>query len=205
MAKSNYHHGDLADALVEATVSLLQTKNVAELSLREVARVAGVSHSAPAHHFKDKLGLLTAVAAEGHKLLTKTLIEKTTACEQVAQSRYVASGEAYIRFAIAQPAHFEIMFRPELINVNDVSYQRHSNEARDILATCVRDVLNDDSKELQWAEFMVISSWSQVHGFAVLWLSGNFGDQKDELLFERLLNGLLYKTGLAYGVEHSDD
>ena len=192
MTKSNYHHGDLADALINATVSLLQTKSVAALSLREIARVAGVSHSAPAHHFKDKAGLLTAVAVEGHKLLTKTLTDKTMHHDHDAAEKYRAAGEAYIRFAIAQPAHFEIMFRPELINTDDPDYQLHGKKARDILAACVKDVLSVEALESDLVEAMLISSWSKVHGFAILWLAGNFGDPDNMTSLEHLLKDLLY-------------
>jgi AcrR family transcriptional regulator len=201
MIKSNYHHGDLADALISATVSLLKTKGVAALSLREVARVAGVSHSAPAHHFKDKAGLLTAVAIEGHRLLTKALLDKTMVENQNAAARYRAAGEAYIQFAIAQPAHFEIMFRLELLNKEDVVFQQTAQKARDILALSIREVLDKDALNSDVVESMVISSWSQVHGFAVLWLAGNFGDPGDKVLFEHLLNDLLNSVKFAQSLE----
>jgi AcrR family transcriptional regulator len=197
MTKNNYHHGDLAETLIKATVSLLKTKSVAALSLREVAREAGVSHSAPAHHFKDKAGLLTAVATEGHKLLTKALLDKTTIPNQDATTKYRASGEAYIRFAIAQPAHFEIMFRPELINRSDASYIEHGKVARDILAHCVKEVIKEDGLNAEQAEAMIISSWSQVHGFVILWLAGNFGDPDNMTMLDHLLKGLLYKPRLS--------
>ncbi|MFD2024591.1 TetR/AcrR family transcriptional regulator [Promicromonospora aerolata] len=91
----NYHHGDLRRAMTSAAATAVAERGPAGLSLRELARLAGVSHAAPAHHFGDKAGVLTAVAAEGFRLLTAALAE--------AEDDLLASGLAYVRFAVDHP------------------------------------------------------------------------------------------------------
>ena len=122
--KHKYHHGDLANSLVTATVSLLQTRGVAQLSLREVARAAGVSHGAPAHHFGDKAGLLTAVAIQGYRLLAAQLMESQTLPGRTREQRLLDAGFAYIQFALSQTAYFTVMFQPALTR-GDKAHVQH--------------------------------------------------------------------------------
>ena len=181
--KTKYHHGDLANSLVAATVSLLETRGSAQLSLREVAREAGVSHAAPAHHFGDKSGLLTAVAIEGYQLLRETLVASQTPKGRSPEQRLLDAGYAYIQFALTHTAHFEVMFRPALTNSETAEYLAISQAAKDVLETCIRNFLLQQSPGVQLPEQQiqatVIALWSQVHGFANLWLAGNLGDITD--------------------------
>lgn len=181
--KTKYHHGDLANSLVAATVSLLETRGSAQLSLRQVAREAGVSHAAPAHHFGDKSGLLTAVAIEGYQLLREALLASQTPEGRSPEQRLLDAGYAYIQFALNHTAHFEVMFRPALTNSENPEYIAISLAAKEVLETCIRNFLLQQSPEVQIPEQQiqatVIALWSQVHGFANLWLAGNLGDIKD--------------------------
>ena len=188
--KHKYHHGDLADALVDATLTLLARKGPALLSLREVARVAGVSHGAPAHHFGDKAGLLTAVALQGHQLLAERLSESQVQ-NQSSEARLQAAGEAYIRFAVTKPAHFSIMFQPDLINPDDPAYRAAGAASFRVLESCVRALLSPSHGDDGSINATVVALWSQVHGFASLWLAGNFGDPDDLDLLETLIEDTL--------------
>jgi AcrR family transcriptional regulator len=114
VAKRTYHHGDLRRALLDAAVAAIEESGPAALSLRDLARRAGVSHAAPTHHFGDKAGLLTALAAEGYGLLADEL-----AAEHAASASFLEMGVAYVRFAVAHRAHFEVMFQPELYHADD--------------------------------------------------------------------------------------
>jgi AcrR family transcriptional regulator len=98
----------LRRALLDAALASLAENGPAALSLRALSRRAGVSHAAPAHHFGDKAGLLTAVATEGFLRLGEAL--------QTAHQAggFVEVGVAYVRFAVEQRAYFEVMYRPEL-------------------------------------------------------------------------------------------
>lgn len=104
-----YHHGDLRRALVEAGRGLLEREGIAALSLRAVAREAGVSAAAPYHHFKDRAALLAAIAHEGNVALHAEMREAFDSAE-AGQKRIVAVGVAYVSFAVANPALYRLMF-----------------------------------------------------------------------------------------------
>lgn len=193
--KTKYHHGDLANSLVSATVSLLESRGVDQLSLREIAREAGVSHAAPAHHFGDKAGLLTAVAIEGYQLLTQALLASQTAEGRSPEHRLLDAGYAYIQFALSHTAHFEVMFRPALTNSDNPQYLADSLAAREVLETCIRNFLHHQSPaehiQEQKIQGTVIALWSQVHGLATLWLAGNLGDITDTVRRDMIILDVL--------------
>ncbi len=155
-----YHHGDLRRTLLAAAVDALGEQGPAALSLRDLARRAGVSHAAPAHHFGDKAGLLTALAAEGYDLLAAALTEART-----RTGSFLEVGVAYVVFAAEHRAHFEVMFRPDLYRPDDPQVVTARGRARDALYGGAADV----SAEARSAG---LAAWSIVHGFATLWLSG---------------------------------
>ncbi len=159
-----YHHGDLPRALLTAAVELIEEVGPGALSLREVARRAGVSHAAPAHHFGDKAGLLTAVAAEGYRLVRQALVD---AALQTGDFREV--GVAYVTFARTHRAHFEVMYRPELYHADDPALV----EARDAASATLYGPTTELTGEAASATLAGIAAWSLVHGFATLWLNGN--------------------------------
>jgi AcrR family transcriptional regulator len=163
-ASRPYHHGDLPRALVSAAVELIDEVGPAAVSLREVARRAGVSHAAPAHHFRDKAGLLSAVAAEGYELLATTLGE---VYEQTGDFREV--GVAYVRFALSHRAHFEVMFRPELYRADDPTVVAARERSAAMLYGPPAELTGDGEGGVHAA----VAAWSLVHGFATLWLNGN--------------------------------
>ncbi|MFH8369566.1 TetR/AcrR family transcriptional regulator [Streptomyces sp. NPDC018031] len=162
MTARPYHHGNLRVALLDATAQAIADHGVAALSLRDVARRIGVSHAAPAHHFGDKTGLLTALAAQGYELLAGAL--------DAAGEDLLESGVAYVRFAAAHRAHFELMFQPGLYQADDpvVAAARDRAEQR-LAAALASSVPAGTEEDRQTAE---LAAWSIVHGFATLWLSG---------------------------------
>ena len=185
--KPAYHHGSLRDTLIDTAVLLLAEKGASSLSLREVAREAGVSHGAPAHHFGDKTGLLTAVAARGHEILALRLQQGQTEAA-FAKDRLRSAGEAYIRFAIEQPAYFSVMFRHDLIDVTDVEYTSRSARSKGVLRGCVEELLEPAGVPESRIAATEVALWSLVHGFSSLWLAGNLGDITDSKLLTLLIN-----------------
>jgi AcrR family transcriptional regulator len=119
----SYHHGDLRRALLKAAAEAITEQGVASLSMRDLARRAGVSHAAPGHHFGDKAGLLTALAAEGFEQLAKAL-----ATSRLASNSLLEMGVTYVRFAVTRRAEFEVMFRTDL----------HHADAPEVLAARAR-------------------------------------------------------------------
>jgi AcrR family transcriptional regulator len=159
-----YHHGDLPRALLAAAIEVIDEVGPGALSLREVARRAGVSHAAPAHHFGDKAGLLTAVATEGYRLVRAALAD---AARQTGDFREV--GVAYVTFARTHRAHFEVMYRPELYHAGDPALV----EARDAASATLYGPTTELTGEPSQGTLAGVAAWSLMHGFATLWLNGN--------------------------------
>lgn len=169
-----YHHGDLRAALLNAALATIAERGTASLSLRELARRAGVSHAAPAHHFGDKTGLLTAVAAEGYQLLA----EATSTAWQRTGS-FLEVGVAYVRFATTHPAHFAVMFRPDLYRTDDPALTAARTQARAALETPAGATARAMSGEAATAG---LAGWALMHGLATLWLTGNVPNPDPESL-----------------------
>jgi AcrR family transcriptional regulator len=151
------------DALAAAVLEV----GPSAVSLRELARRAGVSHAAPTHHFGDKRGLLTAFAAEGHRLLAQSLAEASTSTD----GDFGAIGLAYIQFAVEHRAHFEVMFQPELLRVDDPELLEAAHRSSSYLSGgAATEPATATTGDL---EAVMIGAWSLVHGFATLWLTGN--------------------------------
>ncbi|MFD5053601.1 TetR/AcrR family transcriptional regulator [Streptomyces tendae] len=181
----SYHHGDLRRAVLTAALDVIAAEGPAALSLRDLARRAGVSHAAPAHHFKDRAGLLTAIATEGHSLLAATLDEGEDLRDL---------GVRYVHFAAAHPAHFQIMFRPDLLRPDDSELLVARERTRSMLRTAVEGHGDDPV-----INFM--AAWSMAHGFATLLLSRNLDgllDGRDpEETFEALAGVMFGPAGSA--------
>jgi AcrR family transcriptional regulator len=155
-----YHHGDLRPALLRAAVEVIGHAGPAAMSLREVARRAGVTHAAAAYHFGDKAGLLTAVAAQGYRMLAEELRSARD-----ARRGFLEVGVAYVQFAVSHRAHFEVMYRPELYRPEDPEVSR----ARADAAALLYGTASPDAGQLAAGA----AAWSLVHGLATLWLNGN--------------------------------
>lgn len=184
-----YHHGDLAQSLIVAAAALLAENGPGQISLREIARNAGVSHGAPAHHFGDKPGLLTAVAIRGHEILADALTASQQA-EQPVYDRLVAAGIAYVQFALKETGYFSVMFQSDLINDHAEDFIAARLASRRVLINCLEELAGEGVSQKNIFG-MQTALWSQVHGFSVLWLSGNFGDPKDHSQLEPLLAEML--------------
>lgn len=170
---SDYHHGNLPRALLDAALLVLSEQGVAALSLREVARRAGVSHAAPAHHFKDKTGLLTALAAEGFEKFRLALEAGRDAAGDTALARFAATGHAYVRFAIDHPQHFELMFRHELIDIANPALMESGRRAYEVLLRAVEAAQKDGLAPHLSVDVVATGAWAFGHGMATLWLGGN--------------------------------
>jgi AcrR family transcriptional regulator len=157
-----YHHGNLRREILDAAIDEIAEGGAVGLSLRELARRAGVSHAAPAHHFGDKTGLLTAIAIEGYELLAQAMGRAREA------GGFLEVGLAYVRFATDHPAHFEVMYRPDLYRTDDPELVAAKDEAAALLYGPAGDTFPDDD-----ALRVGIAGWSFVHGFASLWATGN--------------------------------
>lgn len=165
-----YHHGALREALLEAGEATLEATGIEKFSLREVARRAGVSHAAPAHHFGDADGLLTALATIGYRRFLQAMQARQReplSCESKAAS-LVASGLAYVEFASRSPALFRLMFSSSRPNFDDPVLEAAADAAFLHLVADVRHLRGRDPWQDEAAMTDVVVSWALAHGLADL-------------------------------------
>jgi AcrR family transcriptional regulator len=188
-----YHHGDLYRALIDAALDAIDDDGAANLRLRDVARRAGVSHAAPAHHFVDKPGLLTAIATEGFALLATEL-----AATYERTRSFLEVGVAYMRFAVEHRAYFEVMFRTELYRTDDPALMEAKAKSAASLYGPVGDVVGAEDRVRPGRRDQInagVAAWSLVHGLATLWLNGNLPRQlgDDPETIARSVAGYLFR------------
>lgn len=168
--RRGYHHGDLRNALIAAAEQVLEEKGVSGFSLREAARRAGVSPGAPAHHFGNSRGLLTALATQGFDRLRQALTQADSAAAAI--ERLERMGAAYIDFAQRRPALFSIMWAHELLNIEDPAYIEAGRAA---FNTWERAATNQDipvATSPRNPAPATIAAWAMIHGYARLTLDG---------------------------------
>ncbi|HEU0099575.1 MAG TPA: TetR/AcrR family transcriptional regulator [Allosphingosinicella sp.] len=182
-----YHHGALRPALIAAAEAVLAERGTHGFSLRETARRAGVSPAAPAHHFGDASGLLTAVAAGAFRDLADAL--EAAAPTGGREIRIRAQGLAYVRFALANRARFDLMWRAALLDRDDPDYAAAAARAFLLLDRAVRGGEGAAEGPGGPETAPSIACWSMVHGFARLALDGGFGTAPGAV--EAALEGLL--------------
>lgn len=191
-SERRYHHGDLRGTLLRAAAAEIERAGVGALSLRALARAAGVSHAAPTHHFGDKSGLLTALAAEGHRLLAA---EMRQAMED-SDGRFLEAGVAYVRFAVSHPAHFDVMFRPELHRRDDPELRAAGAQTRSLLRVNAAPLAVGEGADR--AASAALAAWSLVHGLATLHRTGNLPRGADVEGLARSAAGQLFPPGPAW-------
>ncbi len=160
-SRSQYHHGDLRAAILTQAARLVADRGADGVSLRHLAREAGVSHAAPAHHFVDRRGLFTALAAEGFRMLAAAL--------EAAHPDFLQAALAYVGFALQHPGHYAVMFDRSLVDPADPELITAQAAAGAELAKGVGTL--KDPRAATDPAGAELAAWSLVHGFAMLWLN----------------------------------
>jgi len=182
---NQYHHGDLRRALLQAAVRTIQKQGVHALTLRAVGEELGVSRSALYRHFEDKAALLVAVAHEGFRLLR---VELEGAWELGGKGRagFEAMGEAYVRFAMAHPSHYRVMFGSGLERAG--AHAELTEEGTRAFQALVHALVEQQREGLirqdhpeQLAHFI----WALVHGISMLAIDGALREGTDIDLLTR--------------------
>jgi AcrR family transcriptional regulator len=160
-------------ALIDATVAAIEEHGLDGVSLRSITRRAAVSHAAPAHHFGDKAGLFTAVAIEGFEMLRQA---QAAALERARRKgpakRLQALGVAYVDFAINHRAHFEVMFRPELLRAGDPEMRAAGMAAFAQLRSAVQSAHDEGFGKAWDVDELTLAAWSMAHGIVQLATNG---------------------------------
>jgi AcrR family transcriptional regulator len=169
MPKKTYHHGDLKNALIQAGIDILTKEGVSGLSLRKVARKAGVSHAAPYAHFADKQALIAAISTDGHEKIYKKIVEILKQYPHDPLRQLVETAWAYAAFGFEEPDHFRITFSgvvererdyPALVEIASQNFAL----VRALVMRCqAAGILNPGEPDL-----VAVGVWGLVHGFVSL-------------------------------------
>jgi AcrR family transcriptional regulator len=195
--RKTYHHGDLKPALIAAGLELLEETGLEALSLRAIAARVGVSHTAPKNHFDGLRGLLTAIAAEGFRRHAAEMRRGATGAPP-GTARLHAACNGYLRFALAHPELFRLMFSKALCNHDDPELQAASWASYEVLRGIAQGLDWDkaDAPGAPWrTEWML---WSMVHGYAMLLIEGQIARAEDggpPFAASDLLPGFGYREG----------
>ncbi|QTN24051.1 TetR/AcrR family transcriptional regulator [Rhizobacter sp. AJA081-3] len=169
---------DLRQRILLTSEQLLEEQGVAALSLREVARRAGVTHQAPYHHFADREAILAELVTQGFDELSRRLAQ---ANDRVAvagrREALIASGQAYVGFALEHPGVFRIMFRPDVCDPARFPGVQAAGERAHAELRRLVQLLHEGQAVEVWANL----HWSQVHGLACLLVDGPLGQERGSL------------------------
>ena len=168
-----YHHGALHDGLLQAAERVLERDGLAGLTLRAVAREAGVSHAAPTHHFGDLTGLLSELAAIGFRMFNVAMVAARDS-ETLPMMKALANAKAYVAYAQAHPGMYSLMFRNERIDMTRPSLHEAASAAFQGLANSA-GASGAETLSLDQAA-VIARNWSLVHGFTMLLLDGRLKD-----------------------------
>ncbi len=165
-----YHHGNLAESLLEAVDELATKFGLEAVTLRACAKIVGVSPSSAFRHYADKRALLTAFATKALHQLSDSMDSAKKKADKEGSNDFAAVGLAYIEFALDKPAFFRAMWREETTYTNDENYvaatKRLSNHLHGGFGETIPD---DDPDNLSPQELL---AWSSMHGLAHLFVDG---------------------------------
>jgi AcrR family transcriptional regulator len=184
MSRDTYHHGDLKAVILAKAADLVADRGADGISLRELAREAGVSHAAPAHHFTDRRGLFTALAAQGWRMLAAALAG--------ARPDFIEAALAYVRFALDHPGHYAVMFDHSLVDPDDPDLKAAQNAAGAELARGVGTL--KDPRAKADPQSAALAAWSLVHGFAMLWLNEAIDTEGDPMVNVERIAKILFDS-----------
>src|SRR5260370_1601001 len=175
---SPYHHGALDEALLKAAERVLERDGLAGLTLRAVAREAGVSHAAPTHHFGDLTGLVSELAAIGFRQFNVAMAAAGAAGTSPIE-KAMARAKAYVAYAQAHPGMYGLMFRTERLDMSRPSLHEAAEASFAGLAGAIganrQEQIHEEALSLEQAA-AIARAWSLVHGFTMLLLDNRLSD-----------------------------
>lgn len=176
--RASYHHGDLREALLAAAERVISRGGLEAFTLRACAREAGVSHAAPAHHFKDLASLRSALVTQAFERLSAFMDRYALEAAPDPRVMLPAICLAYIDFALRHPGLYRLMFRFEAMDATDAVLVKSTQACHARLTRAVRVFLEVDRPDVDAEQVQELSAlaWSLIHGFASLAMEGRFAD-----------------------------
>jgi AcrR family transcriptional regulator len=175
------------EALLDGVGQIIREHGIGFVSLREVARRAKVSHGAPGHFFKNKSGLLAAFATQGYERLAQSVVEAVARADaKDGPTQLERLGAAYVKFAVAHPEQFAIMFRPATREIDGPALLLAREATYGVLLSTLQRCAREGMLEGIDLDLAAVSAWSMVHGLAMLWLSGRLSGRTSTTDVDRL-------------------
>jgi len=194
MKSKTYHHGNLKEALISAGLEILSEHGLEGLSLRNVAKKIGVSHTAPYNHFPDKQALLAAISTAGHEQLHQILLDIFEKSKDTSPNIILEIAWAYLQFALEYPDKFKLMFSGALEEEGDhPEYIEISRKSIALFEEIIVYCQNKGQLPAGEVDIIAIRIWSLVHGFTCLMLENQF---PQEYLQDQNLRKLLKSISL---------
>lgn len=199
MARATYHHGDLRRALVDAALTAVGENGADRITLRGIARSAGVSHSAAYHHFHDREDLLAAVAEEGYRELSRRMRRALGRGGKGALERVESLARAYVRFAAERPVHFRVMAEPQMrtTGIDRQDLREAHDEVVALLVETVTvgqragEIAGQEPESFALALFTLVNGYAECHRTGRGIFAGRPGVRLTRPLLDRTLRPLV--------------
>ena len=193
--KKRYHHGNLAESLLDAVDELASQFGLEAVTLRGCAKLTGVSPSSAFRHYTDKRALLTAFAARALEELSDLMSSASHRAKLEGGNPFLAVGLTYIEFALDKPAFFRAMWHEEAIYSSDPDYLDAASKLALHLKSGFAQSIKDDDKSDYSAQELL--AWSSVHGLANLFIDGPVARDKTRSEKMEIASDMLKTMGPA--------
>lgn len=193
MNRDGYHHGDLKKELIDNGLLLLNREGIEKFSLRKVASMCGVSHTAPYKHFKDKEELIDAIVQEVWKNFYLALSEVNIKYPIEAKLKIVEMGKTYVRFMVENPQYLKFMFLADNehpIKIKNNKFYHYEGSAFEVFKKCSEEFFKEINLDENLYIDRTLVMWSMVHGIALLISKKSIEYEGNYLeLVERMIKG----------------
>lgn len=176
--RSTYHHGDLRGALLRAALELLDAEGTEAVTIRALARRAGVSHAAPANHFASRRELLTALATDQFRELGAAVTAALRAAPASPVERVRIFADTLIDFGLAAPSRYGLLWRRDLLDIDDPELKQAMDVIYDRLITELSAAAGSRPHD---AHTHAVGLWSLVHGYLCMRIDGTFEPARDRV------------------------
>jgi AcrR family transcriptional regulator len=197
MAKDTYHHGTLKEEMINKGLELLNKKGFEEFSLRKVASMCGVSHTAPYKHFKDKEELLKAISLEVSQAFKEALLQAVEHYPKEPKAQLIDMGKCYVKFMVENPEYLKFLFLTEhkdqtILKKDEIGHEEKTSF--DVFKESAKFYLTSINIDEELHNLRTIAMWSIVHGISLLFANKVISCEEDYLEFvQKMLEDSIFQ------------